>query len=56
MAREVVGKADRLRSSGCVVRVEGRLPVRVNVKGNTCLPALSLRTWGNDRLPDESVV
>jgi hypothetical protein len=55
-ARAVVGKADVLTLSGWVVRVEGRLPVRVKVKGKTCLPDLSVRTRGSDRLPDGIVV
>jgi hypothetical protein len=55
-AREVVGKAEVLRLSEWVVRVEGRLPVREKVKGKTCLPALSVRTSGKDRFPDEMVV
>jgi len=55
-ARAVEGKADELRLSGWVIRVEGRLPVRGKVKGKMCLPDLSVRTRGNDRFPDEIVV
>lgn len=55
-ARAVEGKADELRLSAWVVRVEGRLPVRGIVKGKTCLPDLSVRTRGSDLFPDEVVV